>query len=112
MRTNPAGLQTLVVAVGALDEVPLRSGKDVNYKPYEVGENDQKDPQHRTIRATGLGVASHPNQDGDLHSNNRHKEDEEEQPATSACRATRHGLSAARPHLRKGRQGGEKDRSH
>lgn len=81
MRASDTGLQSHIAAVGTWQQNALRTGEDVDYQANEVQEEDQQHPKDRVVHASGLGVASYPNEQDDA--DDQKKNGNENQPPTT-----------------------------
>ena len=100
-----AGLKTLVAAVGAWNQNALRPGQKVNDQADKVSAEDQQHPQHGAVHAAGLGVASHPHQQGDADGQERNG-NKNEGSATAAAGQCAGWIVVV---LRQANQGSEQD---
>ena len=93
MRALGTGLQSFVLAMRALNEVTLRSRKEINHQPKDARGHYQDHPEHGAVHATTLRVARNPDQERDVQGNHAQDNHDEENDAASTDRTALCGIS-------------------
>jgi hypothetical protein len=66
MRTFRAGLESLIVAARATDQIALGPREDVDNQPDDAGKHDQYHPDHGTVHPARFRVTRYPDQQRDV----------------------------------------------